>query len=582
MNKNIFSLISCFLVCVVIMQYRVSYSDIKQGGPHLKITEWDALGYYLYLPSIFIYHDYKELKWLPAIDQKYAVSGGTGYPAIKQDNGVYTFKYLGGVALLESPFFFIGHWVAHHYGYPPDGFSPPYQYALTFGVLLYCFLGIFLLRKVLLRFFSDATTALTLLAVCLATNFIEYAAIENGQSHAFIFPLYILVLYTTMRWHRKPTIVIAALTGYVIGLATMCRPTEAIMLFIPIMWDTQAKESAHQKWQMVKAHRSHVVAAAICGLLGVLPQMIYWKFSTGSFIFDVGSSWDFLSPHFRVLFGWEKGWFIYTPITVFFIVGMFFIRKYPFRKAVLWFCILNIYIIIGWRDWHYGGSYSTRALMQSYPMFALPFAAFAEQIQKKWKWLLYLVCAYLIGVNLFQITQYRSGVIHYDEMNRAYYSRVYLNPSPTPLDISLLDDKEMLNESKYTLKKTILIDTPTKVAFPYGAVGMLYTAKVSDISSDPVKERWLKVESSILAPHHLWQTYLNADLKMGDSVKHTRVRLFRPLFVDSAANDYCFYLSIPAEYDFGQLNVYLSSPFSFDGVVEKVKISEFESSLTDE
>ena len=451
-----------------------------------------------------------------------------------------------------------------------------------FGVLLYCFLGIFLLRKVLLRFFSDATTALTLLAVCLATNFIEYAAIENGQSHAFIFPLYILVLYTTMRWHRKPTIGIAALTGYVIGLATMCRPTEAIMLFIPIMWDTQAKESAHQKWQMVKAHRSHVVAAAICGLLGVLPQMIYWKFSTGSFIFDVGSSWDFLSPHFRVLFGWEKGWFIYTPITVFFIVGMFFIRKYPFRKAVLWFCILNIYIIIGWRDWHYGGSYSTRALMQSYPMFALPFAAFAEQIQKKWKWLLYLVCAYLIGVNLFQITQYRSGVIHYDEMNRAYYSRVYLNPSPTPLDISLLDDKEMLNESKYTLKKTILIDTPTKVAFPYGAVGMLYTAKVSDISSDPVKERWLKVESSILAPHHLWQTYLNADLKMGDSVKHTRVRLFRPLFVDSAANDYCFYLSIPAEYDFGQLNVYLSSPFSFDGVVEKVKISEFESSLTDE
>ncbi len=582
MNKNIFSLVSCFLICVVMLQYRVSYSDMKQGNPPLKITEWDALGYYLYLPSILMYHDYKQLKWLPAIDQKYGMSGGTGYPAIKQDNGDYTFKYLGGVALLESPFFFIGDRVAKHYHYPPDGFSPPYQYAITFGVLLYCILGIFLLRKILLMFFSDATTALTLLAVCLATNFIEYAAIENGQSHAFIFPLYIVVLYATIRWHRKPTIGVAALAGYIIGLAMMCRPTEAIMLFIPLLWDTQTKESATQKWQMVKAHKSHVAVAIVCGLIGILPQLIYWKLSTGSFIFDVGSSWDFLSPHFRVLFGWEKGWFIYTPITVFFIVGMFFIRKYPFRKAVLWFCILNIYIIIGWRDWHYGGSYSTRALMQSYPVFALPFAAFVEQMQRKWKWLFYVVCLYLIGVNLFQITQYRSEVIRYDENSRAYYGRIYLNPNPTPLDMSLLDDKEMINEHKYSLKKTILVDTPTKVSFQYGGLGLLYTTKVSDINSDPVKERWLKVESSILAPHCLWQTYLNADLKMGDSVKHTRVRLFRPLAKDSLANEYCFYLSIPAEYDQGVLSVYLSSPFNFEGVVKRLKISEFESSMTDE
>jgi hypothetical protein len=31
-------------------------------------------------------------------------------------------------------------------------------------------------------------------------------------------------------------------------------------------------------------------------------------------------------PHFRVLFGGEKGWFIYTPITILFIVGLFLMR----------------------------------------------------------------------------------------------------------------------------------------------------------------------------------------------------------------------------------------------------------------
>jgi len=561
------------------MQYRVAYSDIKPGNPPLKITEWDAFGYYAYLPAIFIYHDVSGLKWLPAIDKKYGVTGGNGIQAIKLDNGNYTFKYLGGVAMLEAPFFFIGHWIALHSAYPADGFSPPYQYSVTFGVILYCIAGIFLLRKILLLFFSDLTTGITLLAVCLATNFIEYAAIENGQSHTFIFPLYILVLYTTIQWHKKPTAGLAALTGYITGLATICRPTEAIMLFIPLLWNTHTKEAAKQKWQLVKAHKNQIVYAAVFGLLGILPQLIYWKITTGSFIFDVGSSWDFLTPHFRVLCGWEKGWFIYTPVTVFFIVGLFFIKKYPFRKSVVWFCLLNIYIIIGWRDWHYGGSYSTRALMQSYPVFALPFAAFVENIKlKKWRWLFYLLCVYLIVVNLFQITQYRRTIIHYDDMNRAYYFRVYLNPNPTPIDMSLLDDDEIINdESKYRQHNIIAIDSTSSITFPASASGLLYEAEMNRlIPIGEAKERWLKIACKIKAPGYLWLSYLNAELKAGDSVKHTKIRLFSPLSINDEANDYAFYMRIPAYFDTGHFRLYISSPFSFTGFAEKINITELE------
>jgi len=150
--KNVFSLIACLIISIVTFQYRLAYSDLTKGEPPLKITEWDAFGYYIYLPSFFIYHDYKQLSWVPAIDTKYKVTGGNGVQAQKADNGNYAFKYLGGVAIMELPFFLIAHVVAKETGYPPDGFSPPYQYIVSFGIILYCILDIFLLRHILLRY----------------------------------------------------------------------------------------------------------------------------------------------------------------------------------------------------------------------------------------------------------------------------------------------------------------------------------------------------------------------------------------------------------------------------------------------
>src|SRR5580700_7250713 len=138
--KNILSLSACIIIAIALVQYRVSYSDIKPGNPPLKVTVWDAFGYYIYLPAICKYHDYKELKWLTDIDKKYAVTGGDGWQAEKLQNGNYVFKYLGGVAILEIPFYFIGDFIASHSHYAPDGFSPPYQYALGFGVIFYCIL----------------------------------------------------------------------------------------------------------------------------------------------------------------------------------------------------------------------------------------------------------------------------------------------------------------------------------------------------------------------------------------------------------------------------------------------------------
>jgi len=567
--KNIFSFLVCCIVVLVFFYHRIYYSDIRSSEP-LKLTTWDALGYYLYLPAIVIYHDVKEMAWFPEIDKKYSVSGGWVYQYNKFKNGNCVFKYLGGLAIVELPFFLIGHSAAKLLGYEQDGFSPPYQYAIGFGILILCMVSVFLLRHILLLYFTDRSTAIAILLLMLASNCIQYIAIDNAQSHGPIFCLYVLILYTTIKWHREPSVIWAAATGFLIGLAIISRPTEAISFLIPLLWNTHTKEHAREKWQQVRKYKSHVGIALLFGFLGVLPQLIYWQYVTDFFIYDVGSAWDFLTPHLRVLFGGEKGWFIYTPVTLLFILGMFFIKKYPFRKAVIYFCLINIYIIISWRNWRYGGSYSTRALVQSYPVFALALGALVEKInQNLWQRLALIGAGiFLIYMNLFQIRQYNNTILHYDDMNYRYYSRIFLKNHPSPLDFSLMDNSDWIrNENKYLENQLLSIDSIWTICSKPDSAGQILNIK---IDNSDTREYWLKIEALIKPATGKFGSFLNTELRQSNFIKLNRIRLYNPA---GFYHKYAFYVQVPDLLKSSNLRMFVSSEETFSGTIEKITIS---------
>lgn len=528
------------------------------------ITNWDGLGYYMYLPSGFIYDDFSKLEWLPEMNEEYHLSDGNFYQAHKADNGNFVNKYLGGVSIMQAPLFGIAHVIALNSDYPADGFSPPYQYSLAYGALFYCLLALFMLRKILLRYYNDLAVSISLILLFLASNLVQYISVDAGLSHVYIFPLYVLILYATIRWHEKPMIIWAASIGLIIGLATISRPTEAIMLFIPLLWNTQSKEDKKEKWALVKKNKKHIYIALAFGLLGVLPQIIYWKMTAGTFIHDVGSSWRFLTPFFRVLFGWETGWFIYTPVTILFIAGFFFMKNMPFRRSVIIFCLLNIWIVISWADWKYGATYSTRALTQSYPIFALPLTAVIHHIlQKKWKWFLIPVGAYLIFVNLFQIGQYNDGILHPRDMNRQFYGRIYLNSNPTAIDMSLLDTDEVINdESDYSEKIIHQSIEPT----PINETPFLSTKLKGKGDS------WLKITASIKAENGFQSSYLACKMGNQKQEKKKRIRLFNVYCNEGRSNYYEFYYHVPKEKRNGTVELFVESEFEFSGILENITV----------
>ncbi|MBK8652918.1 MAG: glycosyltransferase family 39 protein [Haliscomenobacter sp.] len=152
-------------------------------------------------------------------------------------NGNYVLKYSCGQAILFSPFFFLAHCYAKlNDTFPADGFSVPSQFMISMGCLLMAFLGMWVLRRILLRYFSDSSVAVSLILLVLGTNYFEYGTLGSALTHSNLFTLYALLILLTIRFYEKPTYWKAVGIGGLVGLAALVRPTEILSALIPLLW----------------------------------------------------------------------------------------------------------------------------------------------------------------------------------------------------------------------------------------------------------------------------------------------------------------------------------------------------------
>ncbi len=421
------------LILVMVIVY-INFNNISPN-----ILAWDVFGYYLYLPMTFIYKDItlEDIDIIHQIVEKYE-STGTLYQIVTAPDGGKVMKYSMGLAILLAPFFFIGHLVALITEFPADGFSIPYQYSIWIGGMVYSAIGLFMLRKVLVQFFDDIITTVVLILIVLGTNYLYNVSYigQNINPQNFGFTLYSIILWFTILWHRSNKIKHAILLSLFCGILILSRPTEIICLFIPLVWGITDKQSLKSKVRLLRLQGRQVIVFGLVVFLVGLPQLIYWKVTSGHILYynyggGGGEGMDFLTPHiFKVLFSFRKGWLIYTPVILFAFIGfadLYRVNK-PILYAVLIYCIFNVYLVSCWSTWWYAACYGQRALIPSYPVLAIPLGYFILSLKSYkvyHKWPIYLILTALLCLNLFQTWQYSRGIISGTRMTRECYFRVF-------------------------------------------------------------------------------------------------------------------------------------------------------------
>ncbi len=430
-KKNFLSLIAIPVIFVI---YFLQILDLKNYKNVEDVIVWDVIAYYEYLPAVFVHHDVT-LKFL---DDPNVKVPDKFWHMRTPDGGRYI-KTSMGLSMMYSPFFFVAHAIAEPLGYEANGFTAPYVSALVFGCIIYVMIGLFFLRKVLLKYYKDGVVASTLLIICLATNLYYYATKEAAISHAYSFSLVCIFIFLVEKWYEKQSWVSTLFLGFIIGLISLIRPTNCLIGIIFPLYGICRWSDIKPRLQLFLKNYGKILGMVLVCLLVWLPQMLYWKKVTGQWFFYSYVSWDsvtverfyFNDPYiWHVLFSFRKGWLIYTPVMVFAVIGMGLLWK--INKKYFWpvliFFVINLYIISSWWCWWYGGGFGMRPLIESYPLFAIPFAAFLTWMWKqklKFRIPLLICVLALTFQSIYHSRQYFHGVFHWDSMTKAAYSGTF-------------------------------------------------------------------------------------------------------------------------------------------------------------
>lgn len=427
------------LACLTIIQVHLNLARYKFDN----VIKWDVIGYYSYLPATFIEKDVTLSFITPENKIKY---NGIKYGYVDDSQGNHIIKYSMGMSVLYAPFFFVAHVLASPLGYPSDGYSAIYEFFIEFSGLFYLLIGLWYLRKLLLQFYDEKVTAITLGLVFFGTNILYYSAVESPMTHTYTFSLFSVLLYFTFDFYKKASFKNTMVLAISFGLILLVRPLNILLILPFLFFNVSSFNDIKLRFAFLIKHYKNALLFIAITFLMVLPQLLYYKYVTGNyFTFSYGKEGFFFNQFhlLDVLVSFRKGWFIYTPLMLLALYGITKMKaNHPFKTSVLVLLPIYLYLVSSWWCWWYGGSFSQRSMIDIYPLLALPLAAFIFQIShlsvNKQKVIFTIIILFVL-LNIFQTVQYKYNIIDFDGMTAKEYVQVFGTLDDKRIDTTLLD-----------------------------------------------------------------------------------------------------------------------------------------------
>jgi hypothetical protein len=413
---------------IALLSYLLVYMVILD----VSVIRSDGWGYYSYLPALGIFHD-------PSFEALARDCCGGEFPVYTAwfrwpETGRWMNAHPIGEALLVLPFFLVADWLTQWSNLSRDGFSLYYQYLSGLAGVVYFVVGLWLLKRLLERDFSDGVVLATLVSITWGTNLFHYGTFDTMFSHAFAFFACAALLIATRHFYQAPSWRSALLLGCIAGLTMLIRHTNAVILLCVPLYGITTRETARRiGWIRKRWHLLVVAAAAL--FLVFFPQSAFYYYATGHWLVNpYGSNFggfNFTSPRIlAVLFSPQKGLLFWSPILVLSIVGFFSARQRvpEFYLASLLVITVELLMVASWYDWQFGSSYGHRAFTDLLPLFAIGMAAFydrvrATQLAKP----VTSLASLLIALSVIQMLQYWVGILPQQDTSWEQYTSLFLN-----------------------------------------------------------------------------------------------------------------------------------------------------------
>ncbi len=436
-----------FLSFVVVSLDMSAYKHAVRGG--------EPGGYYAYLPAYFVHHDFEFIRQIM----------GKGPDFSGPQTGKFVNKYTCGIALMQLPFFGMGHLAARLTGQAQDGYSPPYILALLLGIWFYVMAGLYLLARVLRRYYDETTTIITLFLIALGTNLFYFTVLNNQMAHGYLFFLYAALIYLTDSFYRAETVGAAAGIGLVGGLLALIRPVDILALIIPVFYGIRSAGDLRERWHFWVSHKWKILLVLVLFCLPIIPQLLYWHERTGHWLYYSyrKEGFDFLHPHvWQGITDSKNGWLRYTPVMIFALIGIWFLRRRrEWFLPILLFLPVYMYVVYSWHNWFYINSFGSRPMVGPYALLAIPLAAFVQWTERGAvrEPVSHLVYVFFILLNAFQTYQEHWGISRTEYASSAYYWKIF---GKTKMDYSMLSSYE---SNIYQPRTGICHDTLVKMRF---------------------------------------------------------------------------------------------------------------------
>lgn len=427
-TPSVFSIVLIFLFSLFSFKYWITWYGSNQFS-------YDVDQYYSYIIAGIVYEDFSfkipHTFWLTETPIHTYVPKGTM-----------------GLSLLYLPWFAIADKIAFVFDYKTDGYSAPYAWCIHLGSILYVIIGLWYLRKTLLLFFNEWITAITVFFILFATNLFYYTYKETEMPHSYLFLLFSVFFYHVVKWYHTKQNKHLYYFSFFAGFATLIRPTEILILIVPLLYGIYTIKQLKERFRFVWSLKWKLLLAIVAFTIPLIPQLIFWKIYAGQFLFfSYGGKEGFFfsDPQIvNVLFGWRKGWFVYTPLMLLAMIGLFsmLFKWRGMFVPISVYLVLNIYIISCWWDWGFGGAFGMRALVQSYAFLAIPLAFLFKQLysfvnvytRRVSVFFVALCCSLFLTINIFQAWQVKNYYFHWDGMTKEAYFYTLFKVTYTPED----------------------------------------------------------------------------------------------------------------------------------------------------